>query len=254
MPRIARKNYETCYFHVIVQGYEREYIFENDYLKSKYLELMLNEKENRKIELLEYCIMGNHAHLLMYCESIEEMSLYMKKLNIKYALFYNKLKNRVGYVFRDRFLSEAIMNEKHLLSCIPYIHFNPVVAKIVESPDEYKYSSYNDFIMKKGIVTDSVLIKLFNCKDNYLDLFNILHLNIGEGMEYKNDERTLSIIQSKDMILNILNKYCIKNIKDETIEVQKYFLKKFIRERISLYHIEKILQIDHRKAKKLIDS
>ena len=253
MPRIARKNYESSYFHVIVQGYEKEYIFETDYYKGLYLKYVLEEAKKFEIEILEYCIMGNHAHLLLYCNKIEQMSLYMKNVNTRYAIVYNKIKNRVGYVFRDRFLSEPIMSENHLYLCIPYIHLNPVVAKIVSTPGEYKYSSYNDFINRDGIVTDSVLLKLFVCKDNYINFFNFLHIGIGEGIEYKNDERKLSIIQAKDVIEEILKKYCILNLKEENEEVQKYFYKLFIRERISIYHIEKFLKIDHRRISKILN-
>ena len=152
MPRIARKNYESSYFHVIVQGYEKQYIFEDDYCKKKYIELLIKEMNNYEIEILEYCIMDNHAHMLLFCKKIDQMSKYMKSVNIQYAIFYNREKNRVGYVFRDRYLSEPIMNERQLYNCIAYIHYNPVKAKMVRELGDYKFSSYMDFVEKKELL------------------------------------------------------------------------------------------------------
>ena len=251
MPRVPRKSYESSYFHVIVQGYEKEYIFEEDYFKEYFLKLILTEAKKFEVEILEYCIMGNHAHILIYCDKIQQMSLYMKSVNTQYANFFNSEKNRVGYVFRDRFLSEPIQDEKHLYRCIPYIHMNPVEAKIVSKPGDYKYSSYHNFINKDGIVTDSVLIKLFGCRDKYIDLFHFLHSEVGEGLEFKKDEKKLSIVRSEEIIKNILNQYCMANLKDESEEVQRFFCRKLMKERIPAYHIEKILGIDHRRIRKV---
>ena len=253
MSRVARKSYESCYFHVIVQGYEKEYIFQEDDLKEYFLHLLLEEVNRFEIELLEYCIMGNHAHILLYCDKIEQMSLYMKSVNTKYAMFYNAKMNRVGYVFRDRFLSKPIQEERYLYDCIPYIHMNPVEAGIVDMPGKYKYSSYNDFINKTGIVTDSVLVKLFGSKDNYMGLFHFLHMGVGEGFEFKTDEKRLTFVQSKKVINTILDRYCLNDLKNETKETQKFFYNKFIKKRVPIKHIEKILGIDHRRIKRILN-
>ena len=74
--------------------------------------------------------MDNHVHILLLCNSIKEMSKFMQNVNTRFALYYNDVNERVGYVFRDRFLSEPIKNKEHLFSCISYIHYNPVVAGI----------------------------------------------------------------------------------------------------------------------------
>lgn len=252
MPRLPRKSYESSFFHVIVQGYEKEFIFNEDYLKEKYLNLFLTEIPKYGVELLGYCIMGNHAHNLIYCDSIEQMSLLMKTVNTQFANYYNKEKNRVGYVFRDRFLSEPIKNQQHLYSCIPYIHLNPVVAGIVSNVEDYKYSSYNDFLNKTGIATDSALIKLYGDPINYLDIFHFIHSQSGEGIDFKGDIPKKSIFQSQKIVTSILNECDMRDIKEEAIEVQKYFYKRFLREGITVYHMEKILQIDHRRIKRIL--
>ena len=75
MPRISRKNLETSFFHVMVQGIKKEYIFNQKIAIKKYIELLQTEKEKFNLQILAYCVMNNHAHLLIYTEKIEEMSL-----------------------------------------------------------------------------------------------------------------------------------------------------------------------------------
>ena len=102
--RLSRKDYDASFFHVMVQGHNKEYIFEKDKNKKKYLKLM---KENEKeIEILAYCIMGNHVHMLIHTSKIDDMSKFMHKINSEYAMYYNYIeKGRVGSVYRDRYKS-----------------------------------------------------------------------------------------------------------------------------------------------------
>ena len=86
--------------------------------------------------------MNNHAHILIKAEKINELSKYMQRLNTKYARYYNKKYNRVGYVFRDRYKSEGIYSEEHLYNCIKYIYDNPVKAGICSKAEDYPYSNY----------------------------------------------------------------------------------------------------------------
>ena len=65
MPRIARKNIETPFLHVMVQGVNKEYIFNNDEYIKMYLELIEKNKVEYDVTILAYCVMTNHAQLLM---------------------------------------------------------------------------------------------------------------------------------------------------------------------------------------------
>ena len=136
MPRIPRSYIETSFFHVITQGINKSYIFEQAIDIKYYISIMYKLKDEHNIKIKAYCIMNNHAHMLLEAD-IKELSKYMQRLNTKYAIYYNKKYNRVGYVFRDRFKSEGIFSEQQLYSCINYIYNNPVKAKICNHPMEY---------------------------------------------------------------------------------------------------------------------
>lgn len=130
MPRIGRKKLQTTFFHIIVQGINKEYIFYNEEYIKEYKKLLLDNLNKYNVKIIAYCIMNNHTHILLYTENIEEMSKYMKSINTSYAKYYNRNENRVGIVFRNRYESEPIYEKRYLLNCIGYIHNNPVKAGI----------------------------------------------------------------------------------------------------------------------------
>jgi len=167
MPRIARMDSKSKFYHIMVQGINKEYIFNTDLNIKKYKELILKKLDTENIEILAYCIMNNHAHFLIYCEKNKHLSKFMQKLNTSYSRFYNKANNRVGYVFRDRYLSQSILNEKQLYNCVKYIHNNPVKAGIVKNMSDYKYSSYYEFFNKRSIITNKGLKLLFGTEKDY---------------------------------------------------------------------------------------
>ena len=148
MPRIPRRNMNTTYFHVMTQGIEKSYIFEKAKDIKVYISSMYSLSEEYNIKIIAYCIMNNHAHILLETPKVDDMSKYMQRLNTKYGKYYNKKYNRVGFVFRNRFKSEGIYDENHLYNCIRYIYNNPVKAGICEDISQYKYTNYNE---NKGI-------------------------------------------------------------------------------------------------------
>ena len=142
MPRIPRMYLNTEYFHVITQGINKSYIFDSPIDIKYYIKNIYDIKEKYNIEIIAYCIMNNHAHILIKSTVINNLSNYMHDLNTRYGCYYNKKYKRVGYVFRDRYKAEGIYTENHLYSCIKYIYDNPVKAGICNKPEEYLYSNY----------------------------------------------------------------------------------------------------------------
>ncbi|HCC04049.1 MAG TPA: hypothetical protein DEP51_04240 [Clostridiales bacterium] len=172
MPRIARKDLNTSFLHVMVQGVNKEYIFNNTKYIEQYLRLIRENKANYELTIIAYCIMNNHAHFLVYTEDINSFGKFMQKINLLYAQMYNKREKRCGVLFRNRYQIEPIYDIKHLINCIKYIHLNPVKARIVSKCEDYVYSSYLDFIFNKGATQSDVMINIFGNKCDYLELFN----------------------------------------------------------------------------------
>lgn len=141
MPRIPRNCMNTSFFHIMVQGNNKEFIFDSQKDIELYLEILQEVKEEIPISIISYCIMNNHAHFLFYVDEIDKMIKFMHKTSLKYAKYYNKKYNRVGYVFRGRYKTQEITTLSHFYNCILYIHQNPVKAKICKKAEEYPYSS-----------------------------------------------------------------------------------------------------------------
>ena len=142
MSRIPRNYIKTSFFHVITQGINKSYIFERAEDIKYYIKIMYQLTQEQKIKIIGYCIMSNHAHMLIETEEINELSKYMQRLNTKYGKYYNKKYNRVGYVFRDRYRAQGIYTEKFLYNCLRYIYNNPVKAGICKNAEDYPYSNY----------------------------------------------------------------------------------------------------------------
>lgn len=222
MPRLGRKYLENGFFHVMVQGIKKEEIFYKSKYKEKYIQLAKIFSEKSNIEIVSYCIMNNHSHMVLYSEQIKNLTKFMEKLNTTYAMNYNKEENRVGYVFRDRFKSKEIYNQDYLTKCIKYIHMNPVKANIVKYEKDYKYSSYNDYINKTGIAKEELLKKIFNSEYNYLKEF--LQIEYNEELFEDIEEVKIDVEELKKEILIFLQK---EEIMIEEFQNDKRLIKKF---------------------------
>ena len=72
MGRTSRNNMKnSSFFHIMIQGINKEYIFETQKNKEKYLKLMNRNKQN--MEIIAYCIMDNHGHILVQAKEIQNM-------------------------------------------------------------------------------------------------------------------------------------------------------------------------------------
>lgn len=215
MPRKSRKLLDGKICHHIVQGINKEYVFQEDEDKKKYLNLLRKYYKDYEIDIICYCIMDNHVHLILYSSNIENISAFMRKVNSIYAMYYNKKYNRVGYVFRNRFKSILILTRKQLCICIKYIHMNPVKANIVKNENEYKYSSYNDYLNKSGFLNQRILNFLFLKPQNYIEKF--------KSIPYKN------IYDNKIVLKNILDKFLTQeNICLNQLRKKENLFEKFI--------------------------
>ena len=240
MPRIARKESQSCFYHIMVQGINKEYIFAKPKEAEKFKEILLRKLERSEVTILAYCIMGNHAHILIYSDKNENISKYMQKVNTTYSQFYNKEKKRVGYVFRDRYSSQDILNERQIYNCIRYIHNNPVKAKIVQHAKDYEYSSYKEYIGEKQVINDSSIELLFGSEKGYKEQFIIIHNKIDMEEDFIDVKK-----DSLEYIVEIEEKY---NIEIRSIKYNKELLKQVIREirketNVTIKELAKILDI-----------
>ncbi|MDP3058039.1 MAG: transposase, partial [bacterium] len=130
MARQARQASSTGYYHVMMRGINREPLFRRDVEKVHFLELVKEQQASGAFELAVWCLMDNHAHMIVQAE-LNKLSKAIKVISLKFAARYNHGHKRLGPVFGDRYRSENIDEDSYLIGASRYIHNNPVKAGVV---------------------------------------------------------------------------------------------------------------------------
>ncbi|MCM8804711.1 MAG: transposase [Candidatus Omnitrophica bacterium] len=120
------------------------YVYQNLQDKKK---LVLSE--GLLVEIVAYCIMPTHIHLILYQKHDFGISNFMEKILKSYALYFNNKYKRKGPLWAGRFLNVLIKTDEQLLHLTRYIHLNPVTAYLVERPEDWDFSSYREYIGNK---------------------------------------------------------------------------------------------------------
>ncbi len=204
MPRQARIKSESGYYHILLRGIGKQNIFLDDEDRIKFLDILVKYKEELKFEINAYCLMSNHIHLLI--KDIQDtLDIMMKKIAGSYAYYFNWKYERVGHLFQDRFKSEPIEDDEYFLTVVRYIHQNPVKAGLSKI-DNYRWSSYNDYINKEILIDTYKTFELLCDKENFISfMLENDNTNCLEAVESNRltDEKAIEIIKRTARVKNI---------------------------------------------------
>ncbi|MBI2591303.1 MAG: transposase [Candidatus Brennerbacteria bacterium] len=156
------------------------------YNKSKEVGLPKIEREPRQllVELLIFCLMPNHFHLVVKQKVKNGITEFMRKLGTGYTNYFNKKYERVGSLFQGIFKIKHIINETHFVHLPYYIHCNPLdliapewkkrefknYHKIKQFLEFYRWSSHLDYLGKKNfpsVTQREFLLKYFGGHEQY---------------------------------------------------------------------------------------
>lgn len=154
------KQYGTeQFYHVYSRGVAKQPVFidSNDYavflnLFKRYLSSQPAQSRARyaypwyaqRIDLVTYCLMPNHIHLLVFQRDERAMVEFMRSLMTSYSMYFNRKYERVGPVFQSRYRASLIDKDNYLDHISRYIHLNP------KEWQEYKYSSLPYYLGKRS--------------------------------------------------------------------------------------------------------
>ena len=127
------------------RGNRRAAIFTSDEDNAVFLMQLKKVKERYPFDLHAYCLMTNHFHLELTTKD-EPIWKIMKPLMQNYAMWFNKRYGYEGHVFDSRYTSCLIEDNVYFLEVNRYIHLNPVKARMVSDPLDYKHSSYSIYL------------------------------------------------------------------------------------------------------------
>ncbi|WP_246346190.1 transposase [Sedimentibacter hydroxybenzoicus] len=161
MPRAARKRSESGIYHIVMRGINRQVIFieREDFLR--FIETLQKYKNICEYQLFSYCLMDNHVHLLIK-EGKEPLETVMRRICGSYVFWYNRKYDRIGYLFQDRFKSEAVEDDTYFLTVLRYIFQNPVKAGMVKNIIEYPWTNYDDYNRKIKKSETDFIFNFFN--------------------------------------------------------------------------------------------
>jgi len=106
------------------------------------------KKGEKLVEIIAYCIMPNHLHLLLRQRKEDGISRYMSNVLNSYTRYFNLKSGRKGPLWEGRFKNVEVESNKQLQHLTRYIHLNPVTAYLVENPEDWEFSSYREYIGK----------------------------------------------------------------------------------------------------------
>lgn len=104
------------------------------------------------INLLAYCLMPNHFHLLINQSPKDGMAKFIQALGTSYTIYFNKKYDRVGPLFQGPYKAALILDDPYLLHVSRYIHLNPIELTRPRLVNEYPFSSYAYYLGKKDAV------------------------------------------------------------------------------------------------------
>jgi putative transposase len=156
------------YYHVYNRGNNRQLIFfeRDNYIY--FLRQLRNHLIENGVDLIAYCLMPNHYHLLVYLKT-DRFSQLMQSFTLSYVKAINKRYQRVGSLFQGRFEAIHVNREEYLLHLTRYIHLNPVRANIVEKAENWEFSSYQEYVdmRRRSLSKIDEVRSHFNSADDY---------------------------------------------------------------------------------------
>jgi putative transposase len=166
------QDYRAFLFRLgLVFGIKKEDLNKSEITKSPKSRIRIEGLAPENFKLHAFCLMPNHLHLLIeQCED-ESISKLLLKVFTSFSKYINLKYKRVGHVFQDAFKATPIKTNPQLMLISSYIHMNPVKDFVVNKPEEYKWTSYNDFVFNRTnpLICKEFLIGTFGSKNNFIN-------------------------------------------------------------------------------------
>lgn len=125
---------------------------------------LVTTRDRKLVEIIAYCIMPTHIHLILKQAKEKGISIFIGNILNSYSRYFNIKHKRKGPLWEGRFRRILVESDEYLLHLTRYLHLNPVTAHLVNTPEKWLHSSYQEYLSNSSI--DSRLCKY----DDVLDI------------------------------------------------------------------------------------
>jgi putative transposase len=149
MPRLPRLQYENAIYHLITRGDGRRKLFHDEGHYERFTKGLVDEVDRSGWIVIAYCWMPNHIHALIKTPK-PNLCRGMQHWLSGYANWYAKRNRRSGHLYQGRYKAFPVEDEGYYWKLSQYIHLNPCNGgkPLVQSPEEYSFSSYPGYARK----------------------------------------------------------------------------------------------------------
>jgi REP-associated tyrosine transposase len=141
MPRPHRPEKAGRVFHVTVRATTGRRLFVVDADRELFLRLLDKIVRRYGWEVLAWCLMGTHYHLLVRTPR-PTLGVGMRDLNGIYARAFNERHGEFGSLLAERYKDRVVRSDEHLMNALQYIALNPMRAGLVRRPEHWRWSSH----------------------------------------------------------------------------------------------------------------
>ncbi len=133
--------YDGCCAHVFSRAIEKRWIFLEPEDFKEFIRLLQAMRGMGGYRLYHYCVMITHFHLVLGLEKLGDFSKALQQIKWQYTHYFNVKYKRYGPLWRERFKSMLIEDERYLAVCGQYVEYNPVKANLALRSEDWPYSS-----------------------------------------------------------------------------------------------------------------
>jgi len=156
MPRTARIVVPDIPHHITQRGNNRQDVFFVDDDRRVYLSILKEQSEKFGLEILGWCLMTNHIHLIGRPSGEDSLAKALGRTHFCYTQYINRFHGRSGHLWQNRFFS-CPLGREHFWQALRYVEQNPVRAKMVRRPWQHPWSSAAIHIAEGGVSDDGLL-------------------------------------------------------------------------------------------------
>ena len=196
MPRTARASVGGMWYHALNRGNGRGAVFHKPGDYDAFVDAMIDACTRVPLDLLGYCLMPNHFHLVIRPDRDGDLGRWMQWLLTAHARRYHRHYGTTGHVWQGRFQAFPVQDDDHLVTVLRYVERNALRAELVSRAEQWKWSSlprwqHGDSLLWRGElpVRDKRWLERVNEPLSAADLQRLRH-SVSRGRPYGGESWT----------------------------------------------------------------